>query len=252
MPAREATSLPRGMLATSRARLAQKVGAEAIGTFALVFVGCGAIMVDHITGGTVSHVGIGIAFGFTIMVMIYAVGHISGAHFNPAVTIAFAASGRFAWRQVPAYIAGQCVAAIAAALVLYALFGGGPEPSVEPSVVLGATSPAGSATQSLVLEAILTFFLMFVITSVATDARAVGQMAGLAIGATVTLAALFGGPISGASMNPARSLAPALVSLSLDDLWIYALGPILGAIAGAWAYRLIQCGGDAGTAEGCC
>lgn len=222
----------------------QKVGAEMIGTFALVFAGCGAVMVDQMTGGTISHTGIGLTFGLVIMVMIYATGHICGAHFNPAVTIAFAVCKRFSWRQVPAYIAGQCVAAIAAALLLRAILG--------DFAHMGATAPAGSIGQSFALEVVITFFLMFVITAVATDSRAVGIMAGWAIGGTVCLCAMFAGPISGASMNPARSLGPALVASSLDDLWIYIAAPVLGAVLGAVAYKLVQCGDAEQNADGCC
>ena len=224
--------------------LLQKVGAEMVGTFALVFAGCGAVVVNSTSGGTVSHVGVGITFGLVIAVMISATGHISGAHFNPAVTVAFAAVGRFPWRQVPAYVIGQMVAAILAAATLSAVFGS--------AANLGATMPAGAATQSLVLEVVLTFFLMFVITAVATDSRAVGQMAAWAIGGTVALAAIFGGPISGASMNPARSLGPALVSGHLDQLWIYFAGPVVGAALGAFVYGLIRCGGERQHAAGCC
>jgi aquaporin NIP len=233
---------------TSTTRLLRKVGAEMIGTFALVFAGCGAIMADHISGGAVSHVGVGLTFGLVIMVMIYATGHVSGAHFNPAVTIAFASIGRFPWKQVPAYVIGQITAASLASLCLYTLFG----PVTGSMTDLGATAPAGAATQALVLEIIITFFLMFVITAVATDSRAVGQMAGWAIGGTVALAAIFAGPISGASMNPARSLGPALVAAQLDHLWIYMAGPLLGAMLGAWTYKLVRCGGEEQTAGGCC
>ena len=203
-----------------------------IGTFALVFAGCGAIMVDRLTGGSITTLGIGITFGLVIMVMVYATGHISGAHFNPSVTLAFAVTGHFSWREVPAYVAGQLIAALLAASMLKVVLG--------PVADLGATFPAGTATQSLMLESVLTFFLMFVITSVATDGRAVGVMAGCAIGGTVALGAIFGGPISGASMNPARSLGPALATGRLDSLWIYVAGPVLGAIAGAFAYRLVR------------
>jgi aquaporin NIP len=229
----------------SNEHVLKKVGAEMVGTFALVFAGCGAIMVDTMTGGTISHVGIGLVFGLVITVMIYATGHISGAHFNPAVTLAFASVGRFPWRQVPAYIIGQSAAALLASAMLYLLLG--------PVAHMGATMPSGSATQSLVLEAILTFFLMFVITAVATDGRAVGEMAGLAIGGTVALAAIFAGPICGASMNPARSLAPALVDGNLSHLWIYIVGPIAGALLGAWTYRLVRCTDEnQSAADGCC
>jgi aquaporin NIP len=245
-PALEAVTpaIGQGAVDLTRGRLLRKLGAEMIGTFALVFVGCGAILVDGLSGGAVTHVGIGLSFGLVIMVMIYAAGHISGAHFNPAVTLAFASVGRFPWKQVPHYVVGQLAAAVLASLTLSLVLG------VDHG--FGATTPAGGATQSLVLEIVLSFFLMFVITSVATDSRAVGPMAGWAIGGTVALAAIFAGPISGASMNPARSVGPALVSGELGVLWIYVLGPVLGAALGAWAYRGIRCGGDERDAAGCC
>ncbi len=229
-------------LDTPRAGLAQKVGAEFVGTFALVFAGCGAIAADA-GGGGVGHVGVSLTFGLVIMVMVYATGHISGAHFNPAVTLAFAAVGRFPWREVPAYVLGQCGAAIVAAGLLAVSLGGGE---------LGATVPSAGIGPALLFEAVLSFFLMFVITAVATDARAEGQMAGLAIGGTVALCALFGGPISGASMNPARSLGPALFSGHLDVIWLYLVGPCLGAVAGAIVYGRVRCGGEAGDTGGCC
>lgn len=232
--------------AASMTSLVRKVGAEMVGTFALVFVGCGAVMVDQISSGAVSHVGVALAFGLVITVMIYATGHICGAHFNPAVTIAFALARRFPWRQVPAYLAGQFLAATLAAILLVAILG--------PVANVGATLPAGSATQSLAMEVVLTFFLMFVITAVATDSRAVGQMAGVAIGGTVALAAMFGGPISGASMNPARTLGPAIASGQFDSVWVYFVGPIVGAAAGAVVYELVFCGESRVRqgASGCC
>ncbi len=189
-------------------------------------------MVDALTEGVLGHGGVATAFGLVIGVMVYAVGHISGAHFNPAVTVGFASIGEFEWREVPAYILAQCGAAIAAAALLRALFG--------PVALLGTTLPTGSARQSVVLEVVLTFFLMFVIAAVATDERAPGRTAGLAIGGTVALGALVGGPISGGSMNPARSLGPALVSGELSDLWIYVVGPVVGALLGAVGYRLVR------------
>ena len=236
---------PAAAAAQTLAPLLQKVGAEMVGTFALVFAGCGAIMIDATTGGMVTHLGVSVTFGLVIMVMIYATGHISGAHFNPAVTVAFAALGRFPWRQVPAYLGGQVGAALLAAAVLRWLLG--------PVAALGGTAPSGAAAQSVGMEFVLTFFLMFVITAVATDSRAVGQMAGLAIGGTVALASLFGGPVSGASMNPARSIGPALVDGGLTHLWIYVVGPLLGAAAGAWVYGWIRCAPpNRQDAAGCC
>jgi len=209
-----------------------RLAAEAMGTFALVFAGTGAIIIDAKTGGGVTHVGVALTFGLIIMVMIYAVGHVSGAHFNPAVTLAFAMGRHFPWRMAPQYWGAQFAGAILASLMLRLLFG--------DVAHLGATLPSGSASQSFVLEIILTLFLMFVITSVATDVRAVGQSAAIAIGGTVGLEALFAGPISGASMNPARSLAPALVSWTWTDQWIYVLAPLLGAVAGVLIYQFVR------------
>ena len=212
-------------------RLARSLAAEVFGTFALVFAGCGAIMVNAKTEA-LGHVGVAIAFGLVIMVMIYAVGHVSGAHFNPAVTFAFALTRHFPWPHVFLYWSAQVVGAIAAALVLRASLGNIAD--------IGATLPSGSDAQSFLWETILTIFLMFVIMAVATDTRAVGEAAAIAVGGTVALDALFGGPISGASMNPARSLGPALVSGDLQSLWIYLTAPLLGAAIGAVAYQLIR------------
>jgi aquaporin NIP len=216
------------MLTTASLR---RAGAECVGTYALVTAGCGAIVVNATTGA-LTHIGVALTFGLIITVMIAAIGHLSGAHFNPAVTLAFALTRHFAWRDVPLYIGAQLLGAIGGALTLQALFG---------SIAnLGATLPAGSAAQSLGLEVLLTAVLMFVIISVATDTRAVGELAALAIGATVALDALWGGPISGASMNPARSFGPALVAHTWQDHWVYWLGPILGAILGAFAYQFLR------------
>ena len=206
--------------------------AELVATFALVFAGCGAIIIDTTSHGQVTHVGVAITFGLVIAAMIYATGHISGAHINPAVTLAFALTRHFPLVRVPLYWLAQLAGALLAALLLRALFGN--------VAHLGTTLPAGSDAQSLVLEMVLTFFLMFVIMAVATDDRAVGQAAALAIGGTVLLDAMIGGPISGASMNPARSLGPALVSGTLSHLWVYIAGPILGAVLGAFAYELAR------------
>ncbi|GAB4539606.1 MAG: hypothetical protein Tsb0020_53230 [Haliangiales bacterium] len=238
-----APELPRSVTA---GRL-RKAGAEMIGTFALVFAGCGAIMVDQLSAGAIGHTGVSLCFGLVIMVMVYATGHISGAHLNPAVTLAFAATRRFPWREAPLYIAAQVLAACAAGLLLRASLG--------PVAKLGATAPAAmlpSVWPALSMEITLTAMLMFVIMAVATDSRAVGQMAGWAIGGTVAVAALVGGPISGASLNPARSLGPALASGHLDALWLYLIGPVAGALVGAGLYQLLRCGGASETAKGCC
>ena len=211
--------------------LGRRTLAECAGAFALVTAGCGAIMVDH-AGGGLGHVGVAASFGLVIMVMIAAAGHLSGAHFNPAVTVAFALTRHFPWRDVPAYIAGQLAGAAGGALVLRALFG--------LQAGLGTTLPAGSPLQALGMEILLTAVLMFVITSVATDTRAVGQLAAIAIGGTVALDALWGGPVSGASMNPARSFGPALVAGLWQNHWIYWLGPLVGAILGAALYQVLR------------
>lgn len=210
------------------------LAAEFVGTFGLVFAGTGAIVINAVSGGTVGHVGIGLTFGLIVMVMIYAFGHISGAHLNPAVTLAFAAGRHFPWPLVPQYWAAQIAGGITASLVLRLLFG--------DVANLGATLPAGSASQSFGLEIVLTMILMVVITSVATDTRAVGQAAAIAIGGTIGLEALFAGPISGASMNPARSLAPAIVSGAWTDQWLYIAGPAIGAAIGVLLYNAIRSG----------
>ncbi len=199
----------------------RKYLAELLGTFALVFCGTGAIIINQETSGAVSHVGIAITFGFIVMSMIYTFGNISGAHLNPAVTIAFTLSGRFPPKELLPYIISQIVGALLASVVLHYLF-----PSNE---LLGTTLPAGSESQSFILEFILTFFLMLVIINVATGSKEQGMFAGLAIGSVVLLEAMFAGPICGASMNPARSLAPALVSGHLIHLWIYLTATTGGA-----------------------
>ncbi|KAL2244737.1 UNVERIFIED_CONTAM: Aquaporin NIP1-1 [Sesamum indicum] len=211
----------------------QKIIAEALGTYFLIFAGCAAVVVNADKDKVVTLPGISIVWGLVVMVMVYSVGHISGAHFNPAVTIAFATCKRFPWKQVPAYIAAQVLAATLASGTLRLLFKGRHDH-------FAGTLPTGSDVQSLVLEFIITFYLMFVISGVATDNRAIGELAGLAVGATILLNVMFAGPISGASMNPARSLGPAIVSSNYRGLWIYMLGPTAGAIAGAWVYNIIR------------
>lgn len=214
--------------------LARQLAAEFVGTFALVFAGCGAIMVDTRTGGALGQVGIAISFGLVIMAMIYAVGHVSGAHFNPAVSVAFALTRHFPWPRVLAYWAAQVAGAVTAAAILRGSLG--------EIADVGATLPSGSDGQAFLWELILTFFLMFVIMAVATDSRAVGEAAAIAIGGTVGLDAMFGGPITGASMNPARSLGPGLVSGELDAIWVYLLAPIAGAVLAGLVYQLIRGG----------
>jgi MIP family channel proteins len=207
------------------------LAAELIGTFALVFAGAGAIMVDAKTH-SLGHVGVAISFGLVIMIGIYAVGHVSGAHFNPAVSFAFGLTRHFPWPRVAGYWAAQALGALAAAAVLRGSLG--------DLAHVGATLPSGSQGQSFLWEVVLTFFLMFVIMAVATDTRAVGEAAAIAIGGTVGLDAMFGGPISGASMNPARSLGPAIVSGDLHALWVYIAAPLIGASLGALAYQLVR------------
>jgi aquaporin NIP len=205
--------------------------AEAVGTFALVFAGCGAIMVDAKTH-QLGHVGVAITFGLVIMFGIYAVGHISGAHFNPSVTLAFAFSRHFPWSRAVGYWGAQLVGALAAAVILRGSLGNVAD--------VGATLPSGSQGQAFLWELILTFFLMFVVMAVATDTRAVGEAAAIAIGGTVGLDAMFGGPITGASMNPARSIGPALVSGNLHALWLYIAAPICGASLAALTYQFVR------------
>jgi aquaporin NIP len=208
----------------------RKYLAELIGTFALIFCGTGAIIIDQQTNGSVTHAGIAITFGLIVMAMIYALGNISGAHLNPAVTIAFTLAGRFSIKETLPYIISQVAGAFLASGILKYLF-----PLNES---LGTTIPEGTAMQSFILELILTFFLMLVIINVATGSKEQGMFAGLAIGSTVLLEAMFAGPICGASMNPARSLAPAIVSGHIEHLWVYLIAPVAGAALAipVWKY----------------
>jgi aquaporin Z len=215
----------------------KKLLAESIGTFALVFAGTGAIVINDVTNGGIGHAGIALTFGLVVLAMIYAVGDISGAHLNPAVTSAFWFSGRFSGRLVLPYILAQCCGAFAASGILRLLFPAHP--------TLGTTSPAGSEMQSFILELILTFLLMFVILNVSTGAKEKGITAGIAVGAVIAFEAMFAGKISGASMNPARSLAPAVVSGHFEHLWIYLTAPVFGAGLAIFACRCVQ-------EENCC
>jgi aquaporin Z len=215
----------------------KRLVAEFIGTFTLVFAGTGAVIIDGANNGAVTHVGVALTFGLVVLAMIYTFGDISGAHINPAVTLGFWAARRMPFREVPPYIVSQCLGALAASASLRFLF--------PQSHLLGATLPSGSEAQSFILEAILTFILMLTILSVSTGAKEKGITAGIAIGAIIGLEAMFAGPICGASMNPARSLAPAVVSGSLAHLWIYIAAPVLGAIAATFACRCVR-------EPGCC
>jgi aquaporin Z len=215
----------------------RKLLAECFGTFCLVFAGTGAVVINDVSGGSVSHVGVALTFGLMVLAMIYAVGDISGAHLNPAVTLGFFAARRFERRNVVPYIASQLVGAFAASGLLRGLFPTHP--------TLGATIPAGSAWQSFVLEFVLTAILMFVILSVSTGSKERGITAGLVVGAVIALEAMFAGPICGASMNPARSLAPAIVSFRLSSAWLYVLAPSFGALAAVLACRCVR-------EPGCC
>jgi aquaporin NIP len=200
----------------------KKLFAEFLGTFGLVFAGTGAIVIDHASGGAIGHPGVALTFGLVVLAMIYTFGDISGAHFNPAVTVAFAAARRMAWREVPSYVGAQLLGACAASGLLRALF--------PTDITLGATLPTGPEMQSFILEIVLTALLMLVVLSVSTGAKEKGITAGIAVGSVIAFEAMFAGPICGASMNPVRSLAPALVSGHLEHLWIYLAAPVIGAL----------------------
>ena len=210
---------------------------EFIGTFSMIFCGTGAMTINEVTGGDVTHVGIAMTWGLIVMAMIYAFGETSGAHFNPAVSIAFAYAKNFSWREVPKYILAQVLGAFAASLLLWFLF-----PSSE---ILGATIPTVDVWRAFVLEFLLTFFLMVVIINVSTGSKEIGAVAGIAIGAVVLLEAMFAGPITNASMNPARSIAPAFVSGNLQHLWMYIIAPILGALLAVVSCKMVK-------EENCC
>src|SRR6202012_851977 len=210
----------------------RKCVAELIGTYILVFCGTGAMVIDQQTGGAVGHAGVSLTWGLVVMSLIYSIGSISGCHINPAVSVAFTIAGRFKAQLLPGYIISQLSGALLASLTLKLLFPTCP--------LLGATMPAGSEMQSFILELLLTFFLMFVIMNVAHGSKEQGQVAGMAIGAVVGLEAMFAGPVCGASMNPARSLAPAIVSGHLENLWIYLTAPFAGAVLAVFMCRGCQ------------
>jgi len=210
----------------------KKYISEFLGTFSMIFCGTGAMTINEVTGGEVTHVGIAITWGLIVMAMIYAFAETSGAHFNPAVTIAFAYAKKFEWKEVPKYILAQVLGAILASLLLWFLF--------PTSEFLGATIPAIDVYRAFVLELLLTFFLMVVIINVSTGSKEIGIVAGIAIGGVVLLEAMFAGPITNASMNPARSLAPAIVSGNLQHLWLYIIAPVLGALLAVVSCKLVK------------
>lgn len=207
--------------------------AEALGGFVLVFGGCGAIILDAERGGSLGALGIGAVFGLVIMVLVYATGHLSGAHLNPAVTAAFTLTRHFPVREAVAYIPSQLVGAVAGAALLRLAWHGTP-------AQLGATLPTVGSGSAVLYEIVMTAILMFVVMAVATDTRAVGPSAAIAIGGAVALDALFGGGVTGASMNPARSFGPALVGWEWSHFWIYVVAPAAGAIVGALTYQLLR------------
>ncbi len=210
----------------------KKYVAEFIGTFAMIFCGTGAMTINEVTGGDVTHVGVGVTWGLIVMSMIYAFGEISGAHFNPAVSIAFAYAKKFSWNEVPRYILFQVAGAFSASLLLMWLF--------PKSELLGSTIPSVDLWRAFVIELLLTFFLMVVIINVSTGSKEVGMMAGIAIGSVILLEAIFAGPITNASMNPARSLAPNIVSGNLHGLWLYMIAPVLGALLAIVSCKFVK------------
>ena len=209
----------------------KKYISEIIGTFSMLFCGCGAMVINDFTGGTITHPGVAITWGLIVMAMIYAFGDISGAHFNPAVTVGFAVAKKFSWKEVPKYIIAQFTGAIAASLLLLYLF---------PDSDLGATIPTIEPLKVFIIELLLSFFLMVVIINVSTGSKEIGPIAGIAVGGVILLEAMFAGPLTKASMNPIRSLAPALASGNFTDLWVYLTAPFLGMLLAVFSCKLVK------------
>ena len=209
----------------------KKYLSEIIGTFSMIFCGCGAMVINDFTGGTITHPGVAITWGLIVMTMIYAFGDISGAHFNPAVTVGFAVAKKFSWKEVPKYIVAQFTGAFAASLLLLYLF---------PDSDLGATIPTIEPIKVFIIELLLSFFLMVVIINVSTGSKEIGPIAGIAVGSVILLEAMFAGPLTKASMNPIRSLAPALASGNFTDLWVYLTAPFLGMLLAVFSCKLVK------------
>ena len=205
--------------------------AEIIGTFSMIFCGCGAMVINDFTGGTITHPGVAITWGLIVMAMIYAFGDISGAHFNPAVTVGFAVAKKFKWNEVPKYIVSQFIGAMSASLLLFYLF---------PESDLGATLPSIEPLKVFVIELLLSFFLMVVIINVSTGSKEIGPIAGMAIGSVILLEAMFAGPLTKASMNPIRSLAPALALGNFTQLWVYLTAPFIGMFLAVCSCKLVK------------
>ncbi|MDA9335569.1 aquaporin [Flavobacteriaceae bacterium] len=209
----------------------KKYLSEIIGTFSMIFCGCGAMVINDFTGGIITHPGVAITWGLIVMTMIYAFGDISGAHFNPAVTVGFAVAKKFSWKEVPKYIVAQFTGAFAASLLLLYLF---------PDSDLGATIPTIEPIKVFIIELLLSFFLMVVIVNVSTGSKEIGPIAGIAVGGVILLEAMFAGPLTKASMNPIRSLAPALASGNFTDLWVYLTAPFLGMLLAVFSCKLVK------------
>ena len=209
----------------------KKYLSEFIGTFSMIFCGCGAMVINDFTGGIITHPGVAITWGLIVMSMIYAFGDISGAHFNPAVTLGFAVANKFKWTEVPKYMIAQLFGALTASYILLFLF---------PESDLGATIPIIEPLEVFIIELLLSFFLMLVIINVSTGSKEIGPVAGIAIGSVVLLEAMFAGPLTKASMNPIRSLAPALVSGNFTDLWVYLTAPFAGMLLAVFSCKLVK------------